>query len=446
MSDAMNARVSHLVGVSAALGLLGSAPSSADTLSATVAATSSAATTAPDASAGLLDGALSDVGGELLPSGMELQLYGFADVGYRQFVLDARSPWRAFLPDNGSFVVGNLNLYLSSSFDAWRSLLEVRFLYLPNGSFSWDNIGAAYPETNTADPAENFRQLQWGGIEIERAWLSYELHPLLTIRAGQWLTPYGIWNVDHGSPTIIAVTRPHTVGEALFPERQVGIELSGALSSGAHRFGYHATLSNGRGPFAYYFDLDDNKAVGGRVFWESSVLGQLTVGASVYFGRSTSAKLQLVPDADRVIRRDALITSQYDELSLAGDLRWIWGDLTVQGEIITNQRKYTPAGRPRLARLPGFVPDETPWGAYALVAYRLPLFGLMPYFSAEYYNYWTDSLMLRSLTGYIAGINWRPHPRVTLKVEYQVYSFQSSESPFTQHDIGSFNTQAAWAF
>jgi hypothetical protein len=67
--------------------------------------------------------------------------------------------------------------------------------------------------------------LQWGGVEIERAWLEYSAHPLFTIRGGQWLTPYGIWIVDHGSPVIIGVRRPFVVGEALIPERQTGVQI-----------------------------------------------------------------------------------------------------------------------------------------------------------------------------------------------------------------------------
>src|SRR4029077_7383787 len=111
--------------------------------------------------------------------------------------------------DNDSFIVGNLNVYLEKNLSTrLRSLLEVRLLFAPNGSVG---AGDQYIDTTVQDLSNFFRPIQWGAIAIERAYVEYDLEPRLTLRAGHWLTPYGIWNIDHGSPTVIGTFRPFIV-------------------------------------------------------------------------------------------------------------------------------------------------------------------------------------------------------------------------------------------
>lgn len=124
--------------------------------------------------------------------------------------------------------------------------LAPTFTYLPNGAT--DLATNVVTSTVVPDYTNLAGQFKWGGIELERVYLEWSMTPWLTLRAGQFLTPYGIWNVDHGSPTIIPVTQPHVIVQALFPERQTGLELRGQLPLSAnHTIDYHLTLSNGIG-------------------------------------------------------------------------------------------------------------------------------------------------------------------------------------------------------
>ena len=122
----------------------------------------------------------------------------------------------------------------------WHFLAEVRFLYLPQGSTNYPtqvNQSVVPYDASALDYADNSRPLTWGGIQIQRAQIDYTFSPLLSLRFGQWLTPVGIWNTDHGSPVVISVYRPYIIGQSLFPERQTGIQAYGEWDNNTNAVG-----------------------------------------------------------------------------------------------------------------------------------------------------------------------------------------------------------------
>lgn len=207
--------------------------------------------------------------------------------------------------------IGSLNIYFAKRIsESVRTMAEIRFLYLPNGTPTDVTTGARFNGT-AEDYAMYARPLNWGGIEIERVYLEWSIVPQLSLRIGQFLTPYGIWNVDHGSPTVISVNRPFVIGNDIFPERQTGLELFGSVPLGTDTtLGYHATLSNGRGPISDYYEMDTNKALGGRAYLEFRHFGQLRIGGSVYYGTYSDV-------ADSPILEET-INDRYDDLAFAG--------------------------------------------------------------------------------------------------------------------------------
>jgi hypothetical protein len=376
--------------------------------------------------------------------GPSLNLYGFLDFTYAQ-QLGSESAIVTWFP---SFAIGNFNLYLSSELGSnWRSLAEVRFMYLPHGQVAGGGLfdpDATRNDTSVTDYADVGRTLRWGGVEIERAWIEYTVNSFLTVRAGQWLTPYGIWNVDHGSPTVIGVYRPYIVGEGLFPERQTGIELHGQFYAGDMPIGYHLTLSNGRGPTDAYLDLDNNKGVGARLFAETDALpGVLTLGVSGYRGNYTDR-----PDnpvvfdlAEGPVVGD-LVTLKYRELAFAADLKWQWEDLLLQSEWILADAAYRDEVRPPAVEIPGippaFTPDVRRVGYYVLAGYRTPWWNLMPFVIWQSY----DNPLQVDVKEVQLGVNLRPVPQVVLKAEYIFVTFTSVDA----RDIHYLTTQVAWAF
>jgi hypothetical protein len=358
----------------------------------------------------------------------KLNIYGFADVGWAWTVFTEDSP---FLADSREFAFGNLNLYFAKNLlPKWRAMAEVRFLFAPNGS---QNADGSYTSGTAQDPGNFNRPIQWGGVSIERGYVEYDAHELVTIRAGRFLTPYGIWNIDHGSPAIIATIRPYVIGEQYFPERQTGIEVFGAKYLGEIRVGYHATASNGRGNTDAFEDRDLKMAFGGRLTLDLPIAGSIKIGGSIYGGRASFLPPNVMTPA-----------VEYDELSYGVDAQWDLGGLHVQGEFIGRERDYVeghgsadPFGRVTEGRDIGF---------YGLVGYRTQRFwNVMPYAFFER-NSPLDTSLYVHLTAANAGLNFRPGPSLVLKVNAGHAWFSDQGGLLGGNGINIVSTQAAWMF
>jgi hypothetical protein len=382
-----------------------------------------------------------------------LNLYGFADLTFYKYFVHEDSGFRNVLYTESAFAIGNLNLYLSSNLGSgWSSMAEVRFSYLPNGSREVVAGDIQRTQTDGADYTTLGADRRTGSIMIERVYLQYMPTTFLTLRAGQWLTPYGIWNVDHGSPTIIPVIRPFTINVALFPERQTGIqaEVTQDLADDLRTTALLA-FSNGRGPVDEYADLDSNKAVTGRVQATWRTKGTLQVGATAYYGRYTdiSQSAELNGAGARVVDN---VQEQFDELAIGADVLYKLGGFHLQAEFITDQRRYTDGGRP-MRNAVEYWPDFTRFGTYGLVGYRFDWLGLMPFVMGEYFEITNDFEPGRppdddAVIHLMLGLNARPTANVTLKVQGQV-AISANELPSgsaLEHPLGGIESQAAWAF
>ena len=398
--------------------------------------------------AGIASGSSSTGSSELGLDEPTFNLYGFADFTYSTQVGEKA----AFNQQQSSFAVGKFNVYFSTEFEKhWRSLAEVRFMYLPNGSWPGDSAfantsGVQRTNTSVLDGSDLNHPVRWGGIAIQRIWLEYEFDKYLTLRAGQWLTPYGIWNVDHGSPTIINVYRPYIIDQELFPERQTGLEAYGGFFVRDTKIGYHLTLSNGRGPIDAYRDLDNNKAIGGRLYLQNdALLGTFTLGTSVYRGTYTDRTGSGVAvENNRLISNDPP-TLKYDELALAFDVKWEFEGLHVQSEVIMNEIAYRDGVRPVVDSQPppprpSLAADNRSYGFYALVGYRTPWWNIMPFALYQYTHIFSPSKEMAF------GINVRPSPRVALKAEYKYIFIDPPPDGVEIGDLDFLGLQVAWSF
>lgn len=315
-----------------------------------------------------------------------LSLYGFLDVGLQRMFIPEELLIGGVVPTREStFVLGNLNLYLDARpTDDWRALSEIRFTNLPHGAETSFRIPGAseYERTdrftvNVTSP-DGRDDVLLGSIIIERAWVEWHGEPLLRVRAGTWLTPFGIWNVDHGTPVLISLLQPDFQIQRRFPPKQTGLQFSGEASSGDWTLGYHATISNGR-PTGL-LDPTDDKAVGGRV--HATHFGEMTtkIGMSGYWGP--------VHDFIKELRGGSfarMTTVDGSEWVLGADLSIDIDRLRVRTEAVISRidfedGKHAPAD---FAAPGATVPNHYYEDAYVTVAYQLPVWNLEPLWYTE---------------------------------------------------------------
>jgi hypothetical protein len=234
----------------------------------------------------------------------------------------------------------------------------------------------------------------------------------------------------------------------LFPERQTGVQVSGEWSGDANVFGYVATVSNGRGPSDAFADLDNNKGLGGRLYWTNSSYGSLTVGVSAYKGtyssRNRAYTIETRPGETPALADASPLTMQYREQSLAADLRWQFHGLLVQSELMQHEVAYNEGYRPAQNGL--IFSDYRERGYYVLAGYRLPWFGIMPFATVEGYNFASDPFAPPANSESV-GLNIRPKPTVAFKLQFQASQIGDNHSAQPYH--GALNrilTQLAVAF
>jgi hypothetical protein len=318
-----------------------------------------------------------------------ISIYGYLDVGFQRLFAPKRMPIRNLVgTDEGTFMLGNVNIYFDVTPDPdWRSLTEIRFTNLPHGA---ESIGVRrtkpYSQVdnvalNQTSPDGRDRVLL-GNIMLERAWIQWQRYPLLNVRVGQWLTPFGIWNVDHGQPVLITVTQPDFQLSEAFPSRQTGIQLVGEVPVGSLELSYSAYLSNGR--VKGLVDLSDDKAIGGRLVLARPGSDLIAVGTSAYYGTYQEQEkylLRVMPD----FRVERVTTVDLTEYVLGVDFALDNGPFRFRTEGVIRRVDSVPGkgNTPNQGQPGSFEPNHFYTSGYVIFAYRLPWLGIEPTFQFE---------------------------------------------------------------
>jgi hypothetical protein len=350
------------------------------------------------------------------------KVYGFLDMGFQRSWTKEDSLLSGFFETNaGSFVVGNIDLYFDfNPHPYWRGLAEIRFTNAPQGTITnFGGLGGEFERTNTEQFDPNGTALNapmWGGYSvIERAYIEWHRHQAFNVLVGSFFTPFGIWLVDHGSPTLISVGMPQFIQQKFMPLRQTGVQALGSFFISDYELAYRAWISNGRTE-ENPFDYDDDKGFGGRFFVRRDT-GKFNfqVGVSYQYDHVRDKVVDIVGFAPLKVQYGS--TYDYDEHVIGADVSVDLGPTRIRLEGAARRQDWWD-GKPGSAGTsnPGtYYPDRWQLASYLIVAHQLPWWGLEPYIYAEVMQQpWIipDGLALLS-----AGLNVRFTPATMLKIQ-----------------------------
>lgn len=305
-----------------------------------------------------------------------IQFYGFMDFGLQRMFVPKSSFYREVIGTRETtFVLGNVNLYIDAKpTESLRALMEIRFTNMPNGTeVGLGGLAGTYERQNTlifdASDVTGLNNVRWGGIVLERAWMEYRYSDAFQVRGGQFLTPWGIWNVDHGTPTLISPVLPSMILQQAIPRQQLGLEVLGRFNKPPWTYGYHLTVSNGRQ--SSIVDLTDNKAVGGRLFARYSGDVEVQMGLTGYAGQADDI-VKNVTDIDP-IEIEVEQTVARDEAAVGVDLSVDIGDTRIRTEGMVSGSKYRKGLRgPAILEPEGrYDSDRMRYNWYAILAHRI---------------------------------------------------------------------------
>ncbi len=271
----------------------------------------------------------------------------------------------------GEFRQHRLSLHLSKEWEHWRLFSEVEFEY------------GTLLEGEGGDDLETAR----GEVKLEQAWGEYAHSDLLNLRAGLILTP-GYWNVNH-YPNVVLPTRRPLMVHKVYREAFVGVMAYGTKMWDDFGITYNGYLGNGASGYFTKHDDNEGKAIGGRLTFHVPTDGKLDtldLGMSLYQESPSDEERVFTWGLDAQIRN---------------------GPWELLSEFATRDAEQDAAG------------------FYMQLAYR---------FNEKWATFYRYDLLNQQHEGetqeHTAGVNFRPIPDVSLKLEY-FYSRHSADEDYS---------------
>jgi hypothetical protein len=381
-----------------------------------------------------------------------IELYGFMDMGFQKlWAANNAAILGTGTTRAGTFVLGNINLYIDANpTQNWRALTELRLTNYPNGSLDSPGVpglNQAEQRTNTAiydvnSPDPGWNTVNWGSIVLEQAWIQGTLNDWFGVRVGYWLTPFGIWNIDHGTPTLIGLTPPAFTRGRFYPQHQLGVQAIGHVTSQAWTFNYTAYISNGK--TSGNLDPTDDKAFGLRLSAQTMRPFPMTFGLAGYTGRYSQQVTNAVPPALLQLSTQEVVA--YRQWDVGADVSLDIKAFRFRTELAVERVDYDPGKAELSWNIPGYyAPNRLTWGSYTIAAYQLPWLGLEPYVSCELYRF--PSVLSEDIAVPGVGLNIHFNTEVQVKSQFtRTYFFDFGGSASPHQDFSMLATRLVIAY
>lgn len=244
----------------------------------------------------------------------KFRFFGFADMSFHKYFFKENAVIQAKNEFSNKFEYSfdHLNLYSDfSPNNKLRMLFEIGYEHIPNYlQYSRGRIlSVSGQPDDTLIPAIPSPSDQNGGKElfnIERAILQLKLNQYARLSFGKFVTPAGIWNVDHGSPVILTSRQPTQFSIVeIYPKAQTGIMEEGNLFLGDVDLSYCVYASTGRNEI--HIENPKDVAVGGQLICNLPFLDEFRIGATAYTGilKESIEYMHITIDKDAIDKTSA---------------------------------------------------------------------------------------------------------------------------------------------
>lgn len=397
----------------------------------------------------------------------KFKMYGFADMTISKYFPKDNSWIRSIdqIDEKTYFNLDHFNLYTSFQPNSkLRLLAELSFQDKPvnfvNSSgmkmhtMTSDSIWSVPVQAEKNKVKKGIYNYEWGSFSVERMMFSVNLNRFFNLSFGKFITPAGIWNVDHGSPVIMTVNQPsqYSHGE-IFPKSQLGIMEEGKVFIGDADLSYSVYLSSGRENQALY--KPEDISVGGQLRLSLPGLDEINLGFSGYTGKVNSKirwTIMSMTTTDFVhwkttteIEDEDLIV--YRENIIGGDVRLSKWGATLQAELNYQNLTNFLADDAKSKTLATYVIGSydvlkkenvriTPYAYYEFVKYDDPL------------NDPTKNpvAVTDGYKKFMGGVNFRFFTNYGVKLEYNWTRIEMGDDPDGFNDCPGISSQFYIAF
>jgi hypothetical protein len=365
----------------------------------------------------------------------KLQIYGFMDTGLSWWMVTDEKIAHVVPTTAATFLHGNTNIYVDARpAPRWRGLIETRLTLFPHGHYLYNSVGPSRHLSNriydTTSPSGR-DLINWGSIVLERSQVEWFYSDKLTLIAGMFVTPWGIWNVDHGTPTTISLLLPSMLVQEAIPKQQTGVQAVGSLHLPPLEFGYRLFVSNGR--TTTQFDFSNDKAIGGRLFLRR--LGKITATLGVSGIWSTTQEVEKNVGLDAMGKVD--ITSKviwaFAEWTGGADLAVDWGNFRLRSELAVRRVQFEEGKHRPILTIPGATePNRFEHYIYVIAAYRLGWFEPYVFWETGDMGVNAEVVPMKGWTRSL-GVNLHLNAAAQLKLQYAEMLFENVSGMHNTH-------------